>query len=150
MQVLMHKCRRNLAILWFIFGFFLPFGIVLLQTTFDVYGDEWQQPWRWLLPNTLPTLSLIMTVFVAQEIAAKRNSETKAKLESEQVSRFVYLLTFYLSVLYLIAVNLAIFKSTNAEIVLVYMNKSNLWLGPIQGFVMLSLGVFFTRGQQET
>ena len=68
------SARNNLASLWFPISF-LIFIILLLQTIFGKYGDKVDDIWSWYLQTISPTLSLILSVFVAHALGD--NIETK-------------------------------------------------------------------------
>lgn len=136
----MAKCKKRIAILWFFCAGTL-FFIVLLQTILGRYGTQANEAWGWLLPTVMPTLSLIVGVLVA---------ETLGKVaQKKYVDRFIFRLTFGLSAVYFCVVALTILLQPFTSLPsLELMKQSNLWLGPLQGLVSASLGVFFLRGEK--
>ena len=134
-RISMDFSQKRLATLWFIGPGFL-FFLLLLQTMRGVYGDKASEAWSWLLPTFMPTLLLIVGVLV-----------NKARLQNAQdvtVDRFMYFISFYLSIAYFIAVILTFFLSQfSAQSPLTQLKLSNLYLTPIQGLVSLALGAFF-------
>jgi len=144
MMLPMSACKKRLTILWFVGGGFLCF-IVIVQTIFNHYGNRASDAWGWLLPTFMPTLSLIASVW-SMDVLGK-----SAAIES--VDRFVFWLAFALSLAYLLVVAMTIllqpFVSSSAEGYISVMNRSSLFLGPFQGVVGASLGVFFVKKQSE-
>ena len=126
--------RRRLATVWFI-GAGLLFVLLLLQSIFGKFGDKASEAWYWLLPTIMPTLSLIMGVLV---------SDTLGSVKTNTVDQFMFRLSFFLSIAYMLVVSLTILLSPFSEQPpLELMNLSNLWLGPFQGLVSAALGAFF-------
>jgi hypothetical protein len=132
------RCRRKLATLWFV-GAGVLFFLVLVQTLLGRYGDRANEAWGWALPTIMPTLSLIIGVLVADAL-------TKGPRASQNVNAFLFRLTFSLSAVYLLVVVLTIaFQPFASLSPLELMRQANLWLGPFQGLVSASLGVFYVK-----
>ena len=145
MQKKLSNCKRNLAILWFLSSGLL-FFIIFLQTIFGKYQDHESEVWSWTLQTFMPTISLIISVFI---VDAFRTSK-----EEKQVDSFFYRLAFALSLCYLILAILTIllqpFATTFGNVTpLELIKKSGLWLGPLQGLVGASLGVFFLKSAHD-
>ncbi len=139
MGILWIKCKRNLAVLWFTGSGFI-FFILLFQTFFQRYGKTVSEAWGWFLPTIMPTLSLIVGVLVMDASGKGTKIQT--------VDRFFFRLSFSLSFVYLLVVTLTILIQPFSKLSpLELMKQSNLWLGPLQGLVTASLGVFFIRGK---
>ena len=133
----MAKCKKKLATLWFI-GAAIPFLIIFFQTIIGHYEDQTKDAWNWFLPTIFPTLSLIIGVLVID--ATNRGLETKT------VNKFLFTLSFSLSLFYLILVTSTILLSPIASAdPLKLMGDSHFWLGPFQGLVSASLGAFFVK-----
>jgi hypothetical protein len=134
-RISMDVSQKRLATLWFIGAGFL-FFLLLLQTMKGVYGDKAGEAWSWLLPTFMPTLLLIVGAIV-----------NKARLQNTQdttVDRFMFIISFYLSIAYFIALILTfILSQFSAQSPLTQLKLSNLYLTPIQGLVSLALGAFF-------
>ena len=131
-------CQRRLALVWLVAG-----GVLILwfavQSLSGKYGEETEKAWSWLLPTILPTLLLIVGAVVYQARRAQA---------SATVDHFAYQMSMWLSVFYLVLVlGTVIFPAfrsyPSGQDLLAAMQMSNLWLAPVQGFVGLSLGVFF-------
>lgn len=137
MKVSMKKCKKKLAVLWFS-GASILLAIFILQTNFGHYGDKAKEAWSWLLPSILPTLSLIIIVLVMDTLGKG--------VKTENVDRFMFRLSFYLSFAYLSIIFLIILTQPFASMTpLELMNQSNIYLGPFQGLVSASLGAFYVK-----
>ena len=137
MKVSMKKCKKKLAVLWFSCAFVL-FTIFIIQTNFGHYGDKVKDAWSWLLPSILPTLSLIISVLIMDTLGKG--------LKTENVDRFMFRLSFFLSFTYLSVILLIILSQPFAPMTpLELMNQSNIYLGLFQGIVSASLGAFYVK-----
>ena len=88
----MTVCKRRLASLWFVGGGILLL-LVILQTLLGGYGDKSGDAFGWLLPNIVPTLSLIIGVLVSDALGKG--------LPGKEADRFLFRLSFGLSCAYL-------------------------------------------------
>jgi len=137
MLIPMLKCKKKLAILWFI-GAGLSFFLLLLQTLGGRYGDDIEKAWRWLLPTIIPTLSLIIGVLAIEFQGSKK--------DGKMADRFFFRLSYILSTVYLCIVALTILWQPFSNIKpLALLEQSNLWLGPFQGLVSATIGAFFVK-----
>lgn len=140
----LENARWSLAKLWFI-GSGLIFLLLVGQSIGTIYDGALQTVWGWALPNFVPTLALMVSVFAAD--ALKPYNEA----DSSKVREPFYKLAFGLSIFYL-----SIFLVTILSVpAFLYMRQgtkvsaidllqvSNLWLGPLQGIVVAALGVLF-------
>jgi len=133
----METSRRRLAVLWFA-GAAVPFTVLLVQTFLGRYGKDAEQAWGWLLPTVVPTLSVIVGVLAV--------SASKPAPDGVVVDRFFYRLSWWLSAVYLTAVAATLFVQPLTKWPpLELMQRSNLWLGPMQGLVAAALAAFFLR-----
>ena len=134
------QCRKRLATIWLI-GSGILFFLLILQTIFKHYGEKAGDVWSWFLPMIMPTLSLIIGVLVWDGL--NRSTETPSS------DSFMYKLAGALSLLYLLTLGLTIFLSPFSPWTpLELMKQSSLYLGPFQGLVAASLGVFFVSKQK--
>jgi hypothetical protein len=130
--------KRRLGTLWFVCGGVL-FVWVVLQSVFDKYGDKIEVGWQWFLPTILPTLSLIIAVFVVDAAGPTAKERT--------IDEFFYRLAFWLSVAYLFVVAITLVGATvvptapNFEL----LGRSQYWLAPIQGLATGAMGIFFIK-----
>lgn len=137
----MTYCKKRLATIWF-GGAGILFFIVLLQTLLGRFENKAGEAWSWLLPTIMPTLMLIIGVLVMDALGKG--------VKITNTDRFLFRLTFFISIAYLLAVLLVIAIqpfSTLGPFEL--MTQSNFWLGPFQGLVSASLGAFFVQARIE-
>jgi len=135
----MFDCKKKLAILWF-----LVCGILFLLMFFQFnhYGSYVDEAWGWLISSILPTLSLIISVFTVDALTEKRTKKS--------VDVFFFRLTFSLSAVYLLLILLMIILQPfmiggDPSRIIEQMRKSHKFMGPLQGMVVATLGIFFTR-----
>lgn len=134
-------CKRQLARIWFAGGGVL-FFILVLQTLFNRYGDDALKVWGWLLPNVLPTLSLILGQLV---LDAMQSSGTDKRMD-----RFLFRLTEVLSCAYLLSLVLIFALQPFLTMSpLVVMQQSSVYLGPLQGLVAGAMGAFFVKAAKD-
>ncbi|MGD2115815.1 MAG: hypothetical protein PVG07_12220 [Acidobacteriota bacterium] len=137
----LYKAEWRLAVLWLV-----ATGVVLLvlvgQSYFGLYVDHVQDAWAWFLPTVMPTLSLIIGVLVAEGLRESR--------EARRLDPRLFHLATALSALYLLLVLVSVLaagllahRTPSIEL----LQRSNLWLGPVQGLVAASLGVVFRRSE---
>jgi len=128
--------QKKISKVWFL-GAGLIFSIIFLQTVFGRYEDKVIDAWSWALPTVLPTLSLILGVFL---------NEINSNHESKVIDKFYYSITLYLSIFYLIIILLILLLQplTNTSLIQL-MKTSNIFLGPLQGIVAASVGLFFVK-----
>jgi hypothetical protein len=136
--------RWRLAIVWFCVGGAV-FVVLAIQSMAGLYGSRVQAVWSWALPNFVPTLALMISVFAADALRPYAESaETKVRLQ-------FFKLSFALSVFYLACLLLTILMhpfiltwSVNRnQTQLDLLEMSNLWLAPLQGLVVAAIGVLF-------
>lgn len=141
MNILMSTAKKRLAILWF-FWFTIIFLLLLIQTLAGVYKDkEITEAWSWFLPTVMPTLSLMIGVLVSDALGMSK--------KVNYVDKFLYRLSFSLSLLYLVVVSLTILAQPFSELwPLELMKKSQLWQGPLQGLVAAILVIFFMQKEK--
>ncbi len=145
MKIARSHCKRKLAIMWLSVSAFL-FIMLIIQTIFGKYGVKDSEAWAWLLQTIMPSLSLIMSVFVIDAISD--NDDEKL------VDSFFYRLSYTLSFTYLALVVFTIlaqpFAFTFGNMsALEMMKKSGLWLGPLQGLVGGALAMFFIKSERK-
>lgn len=130
-------CQRRLATVWFLGGG-VVFAILVIQTLNQHYGDQARDAWGWFLPTVMPILTLIVSA----------TAVTKAESQAT-VDRSVFYISFGLSLFYLLLVigtiAYQIFTTLKPSEMIDLMKTSNLWLGPVQGLLGISLGVFFGK-----
>ena len=127
--------RRRLFALWTI-SCGLLFLLLITQSILNPDADQARAQWEWFLPSVMPTLSLIVGVFVSTERS------------SGNLDIMIYRVAFWGSVLYLMMVSIVPTSrpfqlQTPAEI----MRMSHLWQGPFQGITAAAVGVFFAKSR---
>ncbi len=140
----LERARWNLAKLWFIASAVI-FLLLVAQSIGGTYQGSLQTAWGWALPNFVPTLALMVSVFAADAL------RPYADAQPSQVREPFYKLSLGLSIFYLIIFLVTILS----EPIFLYVHQgekvtaidllqtSNLWLGPLQGIVVAALGVLF-------
>jgi hypothetical protein len=135
------QARSRLAQLWLGFAT-LIYVILVVQSLRFVYGAAVQEVWGWILPTTMPTLGMIVTVlgYTALDPASSKTIVRRSFLAISFWLSFVYLL--------LILITILIQPMTPGNPVEL-MRMSNLWLGPFQGLVASALGVLFVSKRKR-
>lgn len=123
--------------MWLIGGaiFYL---ILIVQSLLNFYSIEVDKAWSWALPVMLPTLMLMVGVHVAQAFETEKPQEL--------VDPHLFWIVFGTSGFYITIVLLTLFLSPlSSESPFVLMQRSNFWLGPLQGLAAAAFGVFYVR-----
>ena len=134
------KAMWWLAGIWFI-GAGLCFIVLVGQSQVGIFESDTGAVWGWFLPTVMPTLSLIVGALVADYRKNPAGATDAGKLAAGPV----FWLGAALSAFYLVLVGMAItIASLQVDIApLALMQRSNLWLGPLQGLCVAALGFFF-------
>ena len=130
--------KKRLAILWFIFtaGLFI---IILMQSLLGKFEDKSNEAWSWFFPNVLPTLSLMISVFIL---------DLKSRKSRKTIDKFYFRIPFWLSILYLTTILITILvQPFSNKSIIDLMQESSLYLGPFQGLVTGSIGFLFVKGE---
>lgn len=135
----MQISQRRLAILWFSISGFLVL-LLIVQTIMGHYESP-SEAWSWLLPNILPTLSLMIGVLVANAVGEPASPKIG--------NRTLFWISFGLSSFYLLAILLMILLQPFASLTPLQLMKQGqqLWIAPIQGLVTASLSAFFFKSK---
>jgi hypothetical protein len=140
----LEKARWHLAKLWF-GACAIVFVVLVAQSIGKVYEGRLQAAWSWALPNFVPTLALMMSVFTTDAL------KTYEANNAPQVREPFFKLSFGLSLFYLVLLLVTVLaqpffltagadqKASPVEL----LEISNLWLAPLQGLVVAALGVLF-------
>lgn len=149
----LEAARWRLAVVWFP-SCGLIFLIMIAQSLGGAYGDELQRAWSWALPNFLPTLALMLSVFAAD---ALRSSGDEGQTV---VRRNFALLATSLSIFYIVVILISLvaqpifgtYAAADDPIVarLELLEASNLWLAPLQSLVVAAIGVLFFLKETKT
>lgn len=131
------SCRRRLTLLWFGFSG-LIFAFMLLYTLRGLpFGPRTAEVWGWLMPNIMPTLTLIVSVLVL---------ESRGKgVDLPPASPLLFRLALLMSVVYLLTLLALVVVPANFtdQPALELLRSTGIWLGPFQGLVSGALGGFF-------
>jgi len=134
--------RGELATVW-VAGAGAVILLVVLQSLLGRFGGKTSEAWGWLLPTTMPTLLLIVTVLGYTALDPVHSTAV--------VRRRFHELAKTLSIAYLSLVALTVligpFAAADGAGMIDLMHMSNLWLGPFQGLVASALGVLFVTKQ---
>lgn len=130
------KCKKNLALLWFI-ACALLFALLLFQTFTNKHGETTSEVWNWLLGAVLPTLSLMLGAFMA---------DFGKQQEDRDVGRFLYQLTYSLSLFYLLVIaSVFLVQPATGRPMVELLKQAAVYLTAFQGLVAAALGVFFVK-----
>lgn len=136
-QVSIRICKKRLGLLW-LSSSLVIFLILVGQSIFGKFGDHVEKAWAWFLPTVMPTLMLIVSVWAHDALQEKGGTH--------KVDRSMYVVSVVLSLLYLFTVAATFLVQPFTDMsLLVLMQLSNLWLGPLQSLVAGALGVFFVK-----
>lgn len=137
MEIKVINARKKLALLWFSLSMVI-FLIFLIQTSMGKFDNKVNEGWGWILPNILPTLTLIITTFISDV----RETETSS------TDVFYFRISYYISLVYFLAILLIIFlyPYSNSEY-LTYLMKFNIPLASFQGLVTGAIGLFFYKSK---
>lgn len=141
-MISMSLCKKLLGIIW-VLGFVPPLLLLIYMTVNNSLQDT-NATWGWFFPTMLPTVSLIVAVFV---------SEALTNAEDKYVSGFIFTLACVFSIIYIfivITVVLYIPRATSPTQLTGLLKNTNLYLGPIQALVTGVLGVFFVNKGTRT
>lgn len=143
----LETARWRLAVIWFP-GCGVLFLILVAQSIGGAYGDQLQRAWGWALPNFLPTLALMVSVFAADALRPLDVNETVTYVRKPFCVLAIGLSVFYiLMILVSLGAQLLAGQFIDAPDLatarLEFLDMSNIWLAPLQGIVVLSLGVLF-------
>jgi hypothetical protein len=144
MNITVNEAQKRLAVVWTTgtaISFLLLFWVCYPARIFR--QDEIPETWQWLLPLTIPFLTLIVTSVAAE---AHRQNPSTAK-----TSDLAFALALWISVIYFVAVfcSLLAVLLTPTDKSLVMLKTSNFWLTPIQTLLSIAMGVFFTQRRRR-
>ena len=158
----MVMARRQLAVLWLLSGF----GLIIIFTLFNInqhFSGVAPEIGKRLAPMIVPTMTLVIGVLIGDMLNPGRANYA--------VDRHFYLVTFWMSVVYLLALllvtcdaamlytmsgeDLAQLKfphtqgSNSTPPSIVIMDSASWGLSVLQGLVALALGAFFVQGNPQ-
>ena len=134
------EAQRRLMIVW-LAGAAIPLLVLFAQTVGGKFGPDADKAFSWLMPHVIPTLLLMVGAVAADPSAS--GGGARADRTAFQVSQ-------WLSVTYLALLLATLLLQPLSSLTPFQMMKtSELWLGPLQGVVGLSLGAFFVSRRSE-
>jgi hypothetical protein len=105
--------------------------------------DHTADLWKWLLPNLLPTLTMMVSAVAAGAFSAKEEVMVRRDFHRFAISLSV----FYLTVLLGLILIQPIANPRSAADQIRSLQTSNIATGPIQGLVAAALSVLFATGK---
>lgn len=133
------SARKSISWLWFVVGTSTLF-LVAAQSIAGRFEPRTSEVWEWLLPNLMPTLMLVVSVFTFSPV---RNAGVR-KVSTPFVIAAVVMSIGYLLLVLSPFVLPPILGTGPMEVI----GTTQLFIGPIQGIVSGILGVFFVRAGQ--
>ena len=151
--------KRILGLIWFVGGL-IPIVFLYVQDSyFEKYGEKGEEVWNWLLPTIVPTITLIIGVYVYDFIQSKNNkqeTDEKDKKEVknkkvEKVDKFIFYLTLGFTLFYLLLVNSIIFLEPYfQDTIFEQISESRKIWGTLQLFVNPLVGIFFASSGKKS
>ncbi len=136
MKISFENAKRKLSRPWFVAGAIL-FTIMFFQTIGGKFEDKTVEAWGWFTQNLLPTLSLIIAVFV---------TDLGTESKDREIEKFYFNLAFGISIFYLCIVTGVLLSGPFYSKGLVqWLQSSSIYLGPFQGLVAATIGIFFSK-----
>lgn len=152
MKYTLINCQKRLAMLWYIWTPLLLLFLII-QISGGFYGKGPApifQTFGWFFTNTLPVLFLIITIGA---FAIKKQENGNKKNETpDNVDKFWFKMTFWISVFYLSILSMTpilpaiAFHDMSPHQVMLSFNVIN---GPLQGLASASLGIYFLKSSDS-
>jgi hypothetical protein len=141
MKMNFSKAKRKIATFWFIFSSVL-FLMIFFQSLAGKFESKNQEAWGWFLSAIMPNLTLMISVFIFDIRATEP--------DTSEIDIFYYRLTIGLSCFYLgIILLLILLQPLTNKSIIQLMNESSIFLGPFQGLVSGSIGLFFVNKEKK-
>lgn len=145
-------CKRLLGLLWLIGGL-IPIVFLYIQDSyFEKYGDKGEEVWNWLLPTVVPTITLILGVYAYdfyqsnndKKEADDKDKKAKKNEKAARADKFIFYLTLFASLGYLLFVNSIIFlEPYSTDTIFEQISESRKFWGTLQLIVNPLVGIFF-------
>jgi len=147
----LETARWQLATVWF-GGSGIIALILFVQSLLGAFGQHVQQVWGWAVPNILPSLSLMMIVFVGTALVDDPETD-KMAVRTPFLRLCLGLSGFHLLCVALVILLQPFMASRTPDgqdfDPMASFTVANLLLGPLQGLVAAALGaLFFTKSQR--
>lgn len=140
----MISAKKKLALLWILVSSTV-FVLLIFISAGGKFSNNLNDLWGWFLQNTTPILTLIIGALVVS---------ARSEVSKKVIEKFYYRICLILSITYFILILLTILIIPMAQKYgdfkpIEFINFSNIYLGPFQGFVTASLGIFFVKGEDS-
>jgi hypothetical protein len=147
-RISFQQARKNILLVWLLMSGAI-FIIFLTQTLFNRYTGHVEEIWQWVFQYMLPAITLMLGVLIAQMSASASTSKADVFYYrlALGISWFFLALLFRSSMivpLIHIQQNQQLAIADQKSIVEAFKTYDNILI-PIQGIVMLCLGLFFTK-----
>ncbi|NSL86881.1 hypothetical protein ECE50_008570 [Chitinophaga sp. Mgbs1] len=128
--------QKRISIVWFTFAALIG-TLLLFMTLNNKFGTQSGEIWKWYSTMILPSLTLILTTFIAgmQNTAAP-----------PQIDKFYFYLSFFFSLFYLLILLIIVLYTPFADSAITLFGNSVTYLAIFQGLVTSTLGLFFAKG----
>ncbi|MEQ9346001.1 MAG: hypothetical protein RIG26_06110, partial [Thalassospira sp.] len=147
--VTLRIARWRMAKIWF--GFAAVVLVILIaQAAGGIYGDDTKRAFSWALPNIIPNVALMFSVFAAD--ALRPISQNEPKVRKQFLSLSTAVSAFYLVLLTVTLVSppfVDVIRPSAGQSPIEFLELSNLWLTPLQGLAVTSVGVLFFVKDQD-
>jgi hypothetical protein len=144
----MQRARWGLALIWFPAAGLFFLCLVLVSYLHPALAAERQRLWGWGLPNIIPTLSLMISVFAAGAVGQNKNADPFVQkgfyLLSMGISSFYFIIIFIL-----LAIMPVVTFGEPDSVLIENLESSSIFLGPLQGLVAGSIGVLFFSKKED-
>lgn len=142
------QARKNILMVWLLMSAAI-FIIFLIQTLLNRYTSHVKEVWQWVFQYMLPAITLMLGVLIAQ----MRATASAAKADIFYYRLALGISWFFLGLLFLSSMIVPLIHTQQNQqlaigdqknILEAFKTYDNILL-PIQGVVMLCLGLFFTK-----
>ena len=131
--------RYILALIWII-GALGLFCVIFLSSINGPLSTDPAAGWQWLLPNIMPTLSLIASSYFVPDLKLVKVGGSRSLAQFFQFA--VALSVFYL---FAILATIGAWAFRESGSLIDWLLLSNFWLGPLQGLTAAVIGIFFVQ-----
>jgi hypothetical protein len=147
MKIELAKARRRLCRVWFIMSGVI-FFIFFYQTLEHRFKNVLDEAWTWLLPHLLPTLTMILAVFLYQANQSRRAAGAEI---DKQIDPFLPNLAAVTSVIYLLSLMVIIlsYEESTEQPITEYYHTFDIFLTPFQSLITAAIGLVFYTSDRE-
>lgn len=130
------RYQLSLTALWWGWGVLLILFLVALSSQSAIFGDQTSAAWQWFFPNITPTMGLVG--------AAAYTKGTSPSVQSEAIKP-LFVLALIASLVYLVLLTVALLGVFFTPNPIIWLTKTNIWLGTVQTLTASTLGAFFAK-----